>query len=416
MAVHERTQVGIVGAGPAGLLLSHLLALAGVDSVCVENRSRAYCEARQRAGMLESSTVELLRAVGLGDRLDAEGLEHDGIYLQFDGERHHLNFRELTGGRWITIYAQTEIVKDIIEARTAAGAALDFEVTDTAVSGLDTDAPVLSYTDSRGQRHVVTCDVIAGCDGFHGICRPAIPDGGLTTVAERCYPYAWLGILADAPPSTDEVIYCRHENGFALHSMRTPQVGRLYLQVPADEDISRWPDERIWDELRRRLAVPDWSLRTGPVLQKSITPMRSFVAAPMRYGNLFLAGDAAHIVPPTGAKGLNLAVADVAALSTALIRLLRDGDPELAGEYSGYCLERVWRATHLSWWMTSMLHVVPGQDPFESELQLAQLRHLVSSRTAAATLAETYTGYAPLRYDPSTRLGADALWGATPAA
>jgi p-hydroxybenzoate 3-monooxygenase len=416
MAVHERTQVGIVGAGPAGLLLSHLLALAGVDSVCVENRSRAYCEARQRAGMLESSTVELLRAVGLGDRLDAEGLEHDGIYLQFDGERHHLNFRELTGGRWITIYAQTEIVKDIIAARTAAGAALDFEVTDTAVSGLDTDAPVLSYTDSRGQRHVVNCDVIAGCDGFHGICRPAIPDGGLTTVAERSYPYAWLGILADAPPSTDEVIYCRHENGFALHSLRTPQVGRLYLQVPADEDISRWPDERIWDELRRRLAVPGWSLRTGPVLQKSITPMRSFVAAPMRYGNLFLAGDAAHIVPPTGAKGLNLAVADVAALSTALIRLLRDGDPELADEYSGYCLERVWRATHLSWWMTSMLHVVPGQDPFESELQLAQLRHLVSSRTAAATLAETYTGYAPLRYDPSTRLGAGALWGATPAA
>jgi p-hydroxybenzoate 3-monooxygenase len=416
MAVHERTQVGIVGAGPAGLLLSHLLALGGVDSVCVENRSRAYCEARQRAGMLESTTVELLRSAGLGSRLDAEGLEHDGIYLQFDGERHHLNFRELTGGRWITIYAQTEIVKDIIAARTAARAALEFEVTDTAVSGLDSDAPVLSYTDSGGQRHVVTCDVIAGCDGFHGICRPAIPGGGLTTVAERSYPYAWLGILAAAPPSTDEVIYCRHENGFALHSMRTPQVGRLYLQVPADEDIARWPDERIWDELRRRLAVPDWSLQTGPVLQKSITPMRSFVAAPMRYGNLFLAGDAAHIVPPTGAKGLNLAVADVAALSTALIRLVRDGDPELAAAYSDYCLERVWRATHLSWWMTSMLHVVPGQDPFESELQLAQLRHLVTSRTAAATLAETYTGYAPLRYDPSTRLGAGALWRASPAA
>jgi p-hydroxybenzoate 3-monooxygenase len=416
MTVHESTQVGIVGAGPAGLLLSHLLALGGVDSVCVENRSRAYCEARQRAGMLESTTVELLRAVGLGDRLDAEGLEHNGIYVQFDGERHHLNFRELTGGRWITIYAQTEIVKDLIAARTAAGAALEFEVSDTAVSGLDSAGPVLSYTDASGERHMVTCDVIAGCDGFHGICRPAIPDGGLTTVAERSYPYAWLGILAAAAPSTDEVIYCRHDNGFALHSMRTPEIGRLYLQVPADEDIASWPDERIWDELRRRFAVPGWSLRTGPVLQKSITPMRSFVAAPMRYGNLFLAGDAAHIVPPTGAKGLNLAVADVAALATALIRLIRDGERELADAYSDHCLERVWRATHLSWWMTSMLHVVPGQDPFESALQLAQLRHLVTSRTAAAMLAETYTGYAPLRYDPSTRLGAAALWGATSAA
>jgi len=416
MTVHERTQVGIVGAGPAGLLLSHLLALGGIDSVCVENRSRAYCEARQRAGMLESTTVELLRAVGLGDRLDAEGLEHDGIYVQFGGERHHLNFRELTGGRWITIYAQTEIVKDLIAARLAAGAALEFEVSDTAVSGLDSAEPVLSYTDARAERHVVTCDVIAGCDGFHGICRPAIPDGGLTTVAERSYPYAWLGILAAAPPSTDEVIYCRHDNGFALHSMRTPEIGRLYLQVPADEDIAAWPDERIWDELRRRLAVPGWSLRTGPVLQKSITPMRSFVAAPMRYGNLFLAGDAAHIVPPTGAKGLNLAVADVTALATALIRLIRAGEPELAAGYSEHCLERVWRATHLSWWMTSMLHVVPGQDPFESELQLAQLRHLVTSRTAAATLAETYTGYAPLLFDPSTRLGATALWGASSAA
>ncbi|HEY1820811.1 MAG TPA: 4-hydroxybenzoate 3-monooxygenase [Trebonia sp.] len=410
MTVHERTQVGIVGAGPAGLLLSHLLAQGGIDSVCVENRSRAYCEARQRAGMLEATTVDLLRAVGLGDRLDREGLPHDGIYLQFDGERHHMNFRELTGGRQIMIYAQTEIVKDLIAARTAAGAALEFEVSGTAVSGLDSAVPVLSYVDSRGQQHVVTCDVIAGCDGFHGITRRSIPAGGLSMLAERSYPYAWLGILAAAPPSTDEVIYCRHDNGFALHSMRTPEIGRLYLQVPADEDITRWPDERIWDELRLRLAVPGWSLRTGPVLQKSITPMRSFVAAPMRYGNLFLAGDAAHIVPPTGAKGLNLAVADVAALATALIRRLRDADPSLADAYSDYCLERVWRSTHLSWWMTSILHVAPGQDPFESELQLAQLRHLVTSRTAAAMLAETYTGYAPLRYDPSTRLDAAQLW------
>jgi p-hydroxybenzoate 3-monooxygenase len=257
---------------------------------------------------------------------------------------------------------------------------------------------------------VVTCDVIAGCDGFHGITRRSIPAGGLTMLAERSYPYAWLGILAAAPPSTDEVIYCRHDNGFALHSMRTPEVGRLYLQVPADEDIARWPDARIWAELDTRFALPGWSLTRGPVLQKSITPMRSFVAAPMRYGNLFLAGDAAHIVPPTGAKGLNLAVADVAALATALIRLIRDGDAELAAAYSDYCLERVWRSTHLSWWMTSMLHIAPDQDQFESELQLAQLRHLVSSRTAAAALAETYTGYRPLRFDPSTRLDAARLW------
>jgi p-hydroxybenzoate 3-monooxygenase len=410
MTVHERTQVGIIGAGPAGLLLSHLLALGGIDSVCVETRSRDHCEARQRAGMLEATTVDLLRATGLGNRLDREGLPHDGIYLQFDGERHHLNFRELTGGRQIMIYAQTEIVKDLIAARTAAGAALEFEVSDTSVSGLDSGRPVLRYTDARGQRHEVASDAIAGCDGFHGITRRSIPAGGLAMLAERCYPYAWLGILAAAPPSTDEVIYCRHDLGFALHSMRTPEIGRLYLQVPADEDISRWPDDRIWTELASRFALPGWTLNSGPVLQKSITPMRSFVAAPMRYGRLFLAGDAAHIVPPTGAKGLNLAVADVAALATALIRMLRDADPSLADAYSDYCLERVWRSTHLSWWMTSMLHIAPGQDQFESELQLAQLRHLVTSRTAAATLAETYTGYAPLRFDPSTRLDAAQLW------
>jgi p-hydroxybenzoate 3-monooxygenase len=410
VTVNERTQVGIVGAGPAGLLLSHLLALGGVDSVVVENRSRAYCEARQRAGMLESTTVELLRAVGLGDRLDREGLEHDGIYLQFAGARHHMNFRELTGGRWVTIYAQTEIVKDIIAARLSDGAALEFDVSDTQVSGLDDDQPVLSYTDAAGERHVVTCDAIAGCDGFHGVCRPAIPHGGLRTVTERTYPYSWLGILAQAAPSTDEVLYCRHENGFALHSMRTPRVGRLYLQVPADEDIANWPDDRIWSELALRMSVPGWELTTGPILEKGITPMRSFVAAPMRYRRLFLAGDSAHIVPPTGAKGLNLAVADVAALSTALIRLVRDGQSELADAYSDHCLERVWRATHLACWMTTMLHAVPGEDPFETQLQLAQLRNLVSSRAAATMLAENYTGYAPLRYDPATRLTPAALW------
>lgn len=416
MTVRERTQVGIVGAGPAGLLLSHLLALGGIDSVLVENRTREYCEARQRAGMLESTTVELLRDTGLGDRLDREGMEHDGIYLQFGGaqdasdmERHHMDFRELTGGRWVTIYAQTEIVKDIIRARLDAKAALCFGVSDTSVSELDGDRPVLRYTSADGIRHEVTCDAIAGCDGFHGISRPAMPN--LHTVTEKTYPYGWLGILAQVPPSTDEVIYCRHPGGFALHSMRTPSVSRLYLQVPADTDILDWPDDRIWAELARRFAVPGWKLTEGPVLEKSVTPMRSFVAAPMRYNRLFLAGDAAHIVPPTGAKGLNLAVADVAALSTALIRLLRDGDSTLADAYSAHCLERVWRATHLACWMTSMLHVDPGGDVFDAQLQLAQLRNLVTSRAAATMLAENYTGYAPLRYDPATRLDAESLWG-----
>jgi p-hydroxybenzoate 3-monooxygenase len=408
--IKQRTQVGIVGAGPAGLLLSHLLALGGVDSVVVETRTRDYCEARQRAGMLEATTVELLREVGLGKRLDTEGLEHDGIYLQFDGERHQLDFRELTGGRWITIYAQTEIVKDVIKARLDAGAALEFGVSGTEVGELDSSRPVLRYTDAAGLRHAVRCDVIAGCDGFHGVCRASIPEGELRVATERCYPYGWLGILAQAPPSTDQVIYARHEAGFALHSMRTPEIGRLYLQVPADEDIARWPDDRIWHELDRRLAVPGWELRTGPVLEKGITSMRSFVAAPMRYGRLFLAGDAAHIVPPTGAKGLNLAVADVAALATALIRLLRDGSAELVDAYSEYCLQRIWRATHLACWMTTMLHVVPGQDEFDSALQLAQLRNLVTSRAAATMLAENYTGYAPLGYDPDTRLSPTALW------
>jgi p-hydroxybenzoate 3-monooxygenase len=397
MSVTASTQVGIVGAGPAGLLLSHLLALRGIDSIVVENRSRAYCEARQRAGLLEAGTVELLRAVGLADRMDAEGLEHGGIYLQFAGERYHVDFRDLTGGRWVTIYAQTEIVKDLIRARLAAGAQLEFEVSDTEVADLDTDHPVLRFTDARGTRHEVRCDAIAGCDGFHGICRDSLPPG-LVRVAERGYPYSWLGILATVPPSTDELIYSRHEDGFALHTMRTPQVSRLYLQVPADEDIARWPDDRIWDELRHRLGVPGWKLQEGPITEKAMSPMRSFVASPMRYRRLFLAGDAAHIVPPTGAKGLNLAIADVTVLAAALTQLLGEANPEPANSYSDACLRRVWRATHFSWWMTSMLHVDPHADPFEAELQLAQLRYVIASRAAATTLAENYTGYFPLRW------------------
>jgi len=397
MPVASRTQVGIVGAGPAGLLLSHLLALAGVDSVVVENRSRAYCEARQRAGLLEAGTVELLRSVGLGERLDAEGLEHDGIYLQFLGERHHLDFRALTGGRWVTVYAQTEIVKDLIAARLAAGGAIEFSCTDVAVSDVTSDQPLLSYVDSSGVAHEVTCDVIAGCDGFHGVCRPLIP--GLT-ISERNYPYAWLGILANAAPSTDELIYSRHADGFALYSMRSPEVSRLYLQVAPDEPLDQWPDERIWAELQKRFATGGaWSVSEGEITDKSVTAMRSFVAAPMRHGRLFLAGDAAHIVPPTGAKGLNLALSDVVLLANALRALFKDGSWELADAYSGTCLQRVWRCTHFSWWMTSMLHVAPDADAFESQLMLSQLGYVTSSRAAAQSLAENYTGYQPVRFE-----------------
>jgi p-hydroxybenzoate 3-monooxygenase len=386
-----RTQVGIVGAGPAGLLLSHLLAQRGIDSVLIEIRSRDYCEARQRAGVLEDGSVRLLREAGLADRLDQQGIEHGGIYLQFDGERRHLDFRDLTG-RTVTVYAQTEVVKDIIARRIAddGEAAIQFSVTDTEVADLETDQPVLRYTSEDGVRYEVTCDAIAGCDGFHGICRPAVPTGTLTTV-ERDYPYAWLGILADVPPSTDELIYAHHPRGFALHSLRTQAISRLYLQISPDENIASWPDDRIWAELSERFALPGWTLHQGPVLDKSITPMRSFVSAPMRYGRLFLAGDAAHIVPPTGAKGLNLALADVAHLALALDGLLR-GRPELADAYSATCLERVWRSTHFSWWMTTMLHRTPGADPMEVQLQLSQLRYTTTSRAAATSLAENYTG------------------------
>ncbi len=386
----ERTQVGIIGAGPAGLLLSHLLAQAGVESVVVELRSREHCEQRQRAGLLEHGTVATLRAAGLATRLDAEGIEHGGIYLQYAGERHHLDFRDLVD-RTVTIYAQTEIVKDLIAARLAAGQRLDFSITDTSVSDVDSSRPVLRYVDAAGAPQAIECDVIAGCDGFHGISRAAVPD---VVAYERGYPYSWLGIIADVAPSTDELIYAHHPDGFALHSVRTPHVSRLYLQVPAGEAIESWSDERIWENLQKRFALPGWTLREGPIREKAITPMRSFVSTPMRHGRLFLAGDAAHIVPPTGAKGLNLAVSDVALLAPALVAWLRDGDPSLADAYPQRALRRVWRATHFSWWMTQMLHAQPG-DAFNTELQLSQLRYVTASRSAAVTLAENYTGAAP---------------------
>jgi len=388
MAITSRTQVGIIGAGPAGLMLSQLLALRGIDSVLVENRTREYCEARQRAGMLEAGTVAALRAAGAGKRLDVEGLEHDGIYLQFRGERHHVNFRELVG-RTVTVYAQTEIVKDLIAVRLAAGAAIEFSASSVAVSGITSDAPVLSYVDASGVAHEVTCDVIAGCDGFHGISRPLVP--GLS-VYERSYSYSWLGILADAPPSTEELIYSRHESGFALYSMRSPEVSRLYLQVPADERLEDWSDDRIWSELQKRFGLPGWSVSEGRITDKSITPMRSFVAGPMRHGRLFLAGDAAHIVPPCGAKGLNLAVGDAIVLASALSALLTEGSSALADAYSDTCLSRVWRATHFSYFMTSMMHVLPD-DPFDDLIQLAQLRYVTGSTPAATSLAENYSGY-----------------------
>jgi len=364
--------------------------------VVAEIRSRAYCEARQRAGVLEDGTVRLLREAGLSGRLDREGLEHGGIYLQFAGERHHLDFRDLTGGRTVTVYAQTEVVKDLITRRVADGAALEFEVSGTAVAGLDTDTPVLSYTAADGRRHEITCDVIAGCDGFHGISRPAIPDR-LRTVWARDYPYAWLGILAEAPPATDELIYAHHPDGFALHSMRSMQVSKLYLQVDHDTSAEDWPEQRIWQALQTRFGLPGWAVKEGPALDIAVTPMRSFVSAPMRYARLFLAGDAAHIVPPTGAKGLNLAIADVAALADALEAMLLRGDHRLADAYSDTCLDRVWRSTHFSWWMTTMLHRTPGADPMEAALQLSQLRYVTTSRAASVTLAENYVGYPPLR-------------------
>jgi p-hydroxybenzoate 3-monooxygenase len=382
-----RTQVAIVGAGPAGLLLSHLLKLDGIDSVVLESRSRDYVERRVRAGVCEHPTVELLREVGLADRLDQEGLPHEGIILRFDGEDHRIPLTELTD-RTITVYGQQEIVKDLIAARLAGGGEIHFEVSDVALHDLTSDAPSVTFRDSTGAARELRCDVIAGCDGFHGVSRPSIPDGTLHTY-DHVYPFAWLGILAKAPPSNDELIYNHHPRGFALHSMRSPDVTRLYLQVDPHDVLDDWPDSRIWEELHTRFG---FSLHEGPVLERLLSPMRSYVVEPMRYGRLFLAGDAAHIVPPTGAKGMNLAVADVRTLSRALAALLHTGRTDLVESYSDTCLRRVWRAEHFSYFMTTMLHRAPGADPFQQRLQLSQLRYTASSRAAATSLAENYVG------------------------
>jgi p-hydroxybenzoate 3-monooxygenase len=385
----SRTQVGIVGAGPAGLTLARLLHRAGIEAVVLENRSRDHVEHRIRAGVLEQGTVDLLRELGVSERMDREAILHDGIHLQFDGERHHVSLRQLTG-RSITIWGQTEIVKDLIAARVADDAPLLFEVDAVAVHDPETTRPRITFT-YAGDDHELTCDVIAGCDGFHGVCRPAIPGGVLREFA-REYPFGWLGILADVPPATEEVVYTHTPDGFALLSLRSPTLSRYYVQVDHDEDIAQWPDDRIWAELQRRTRLEGWTLADGPILEKGVTGMRSYVAEPMQYGNLFLAGDAAHIVPPTGAKGLNLAVHDVRLLGEALVAWLRAGDRTLLDAYSETCLRRVWRCEHFSWWMTTMLHRLPGDDPFDLKLQLSQLRHVTTSETAARALAENYVG------------------------
>jgi p-hydroxybenzoate 3-monooxygenase len=384
-----RTQVGIVGAGPAGLVLSQLLHLHGIHSVVIEARSREHCEQRVRAGVLEQGTVDLLDEMNVGSRMKREGLVHDGVEIRFKGRSHRIDFRELTG-RSITIYAQQEVVKDLIAARLEAGGKILFEIVDVSVHNFDSPSPRIRFSD-LGEPCEVECDFIVGCDGYHGVCRPAIESA--LTVYERVFPFAWLGILAAAPPSSEELIYCYHERGFALHSMRTPEITRLYLQCAPDEDLSNWSDERIWAELQRRLATCDGGkLKEGEILQRGITGMRSFVAEPMQFGRLYLAGDAAHIVPPTGAKGLNLAVADVRVLADGMAEYYSFGSKHLLENYSERCLRRVWLVQRFSLWMTSVLHRFHDNDGFEEHRQLADLDYLTSSRAAAQSFAENYVG------------------------
>jgi p-hydroxybenzoate 3-monooxygenase len=386
----ERTQVGIVGAGPAGLVLGQLLHEAGIDNVILEARPREYVEQRVRAGVLEQGTVDLLRRMRLGERLDREGIVHHGIELRFRHQGHRIAMSDLTGGRAIWIYGQQEVVKDLINARHDSGRPLLFEVDGVELHGIDSDAPRITYAHG-GEQSELECDVIAGCDGFHGVSRPSIPEGALS-VYDHVYPFGWLGILAQVPPSTEELIYANHERGFALHSLRSPELSRLYIQCDPHDDIANWPDERIWEEMHHRFEADGFTLNEGPIVEKGITPMRSFVVEPMQYGRLYLAGDAAHIVPPTGAKGLNLAVHDVSVLASALVDWFRSGDGSQLEQYSATCLRRVWRVQHFSWWMTSMLHRATGADGFDEHLQLAQLDYVTSSEAAARSLAENYVG------------------------
>jgi p-hydroxybenzoate 3-monooxygenase len=390
------TTVGIIGGGPAGLLLARLLHNSGIDCVVLESRDRAYVEHRQRAGILEQSTVDVLRSSGAGERLDREGLVHDGIELRWDRKAHRIDFPALTGGRRVWVYAQTEVCKDLIALQLKDGAPLLFEAQVRAVEGATAnvktgDRPVIRYT-HEGQDKTLICDYVVGCDGFHGVARDAVPES-IKKTYERVYPYSWFGILADVPPSSDELVYAHSPRGFALLSMRSPSVSRLYLQVPNGTDPADWSDERIWDELDARFAIDgDWTLERGPITSKGVLPMRSFVSEPMSYGRVFLAGDAAHIVPPTGAKGLNLAAADVIVLARAFAHLKDTGSAELLDAYSNTCLKRVWRAEHFSYFMTSTLHTDPDQSAFETRLQISQLDRIAASPHAAAELAENYAG------------------------
>jgi p-hydroxybenzoate 3-monooxygenase len=386
-----KTKVGIIGSGPAGLILSQLLHLQGIETIILERRSRAYVEARVRAGVLEQTTADLLVEAKVGDRMRREGLVHDGFDIVFSGCRHHIDLKGLTGGRSVIVYGQTEVTKDLIDARLAASGRIVFEAEDVAIHDFNDKKPRLTYRQS-GKAEEVECDFVAGCDGFHGVSRESIPAGALKGF-ERVYPYAWLGILAHTKPVSDELIYASTGRGFALFSMRSPTVSRLYLQCSPDEDIEEWPDQRIWDELRRRLD-PETAkqLETGPAIEKSVLPMRSFVAEPMRFGRLFLVGDAAHIVPPTGAKGLNLAASDARVLAKAFIEYYGSGRTELMDAYSEICLRRVWKAQRFSSWMTSLLHRSPEGSEFERHLQIAELEYLVNSRAAATALAENYVG------------------------
>jgi p-hydroxybenzoate 3-monooxygenase len=384
------TQVGIIGAGPAGLMLSHLLYLNGIHSIVLESKSRNYCEERIRAGVLEHTSVQMLRESGVGERLDREGLRHGGIDLGLNGELHRIPFVELTG-KYVTVYGQHEVVKDLIARRMADGGNVRFECGEVSLSNIGSSRPLIRV-EKAGNVDEIRCDYIAGCDGFHGISRASFPNGSLT-LYERTYPFAWLGILAQAAPSRDELIYMQHDRGFALYSMRSPSVTRLYLQCRPDEDIARWSDDRIWSELQTRLSCRDgWRPTEGKVLQKSVTGMRSFVAEPLQCGRLFLAGDAAHIVPPTGAKGMNLAFADVHYLADALRAFYQENDDQGLNGYSAKCLKRIWKAQRFSWWMTSLLHRFENEPAFDHKRQQAELEYVASSRAAATSLAENYVG------------------------
>ncbi|MEZ5786817.1 MAG: 4-hydroxybenzoate 3-monooxygenase [Xanthobacteraceae bacterium] len=383
-----KTQVGIVGAGPAGLMLSLLLRRAGIDSIIIEDRSREYIENRMRAGLIEQWVHDLLIEVGAGERLLQQGMFHDGIYLAAGGKLHHIEFRKLVG-KGVTIYEQKEVVKDLVARLLGDGGTILFETSDVSVDNLTTGKPVIRFT-HQGAQHELTCDFIGGCDGFHGVCRPSIPPGVLT-VYERGYPFGWLGILAEAPPPQNELIYALHERGFALFSMRSPTLARLYLQCAPDEDLEQWPDDKVWDELRARLDGA-CELPQGKILLKSVTPMRSFVVEPMQYGKLFLAGDAAHIQPPTGAKGMNLAFADVVFLSRAITDFYRSGRMDALDRYSQTCLDRVWKAQRFSWFMTQLLHRFPNETAFDRRRQRTEIEYISGSQAASTALAENYAG------------------------